>query len=216
MAESAQIANINHRHEGIADWLLANPHRQLKDCAEELRISQSHLSVIINSDAFRVYFARRRAILNDMQAQETVATLYDIVRKANAVVLKELEKEDAAAGFALDASTKALKSLGYGAASITVNDNRKQVAIGVVDRSTLEASRERLQRRTNALSEDRRDDIIGQVLPQATEFCVETQAPRGGESEGEELREENPPMVGGESWPDVSPVSVDSLLDIRE
>jgi len=52
MAEN-QIQTVNYRHEAIINWMLTNPHRPLKDCAEELGYTQAWLSTIIHSDMFQ-------------------------------------------------------------------------------------------------------------------------------------------------------------------
>lgn len=56
-----QIARVSHRHHAIIDWLLVNPHeKNLEVLCDQLNITRSWLSIVMNSDAFREEFSRRR------------------------------------------------------------------------------------------------------------------------------------------------------------
>jgi hypothetical protein len=220
MAQSLQVKNVNHRHEGIADWLLANPHRKLGECAEEMQLTRTHLSVVINSDAFKVYYNRRRATLNDFQAQRAIQSLYEIATRSAKVVAEELEKADCSATFALDANTKALKSLGYGTnGNVTINatQNTQQNNFGAVDKATLTRARGRLMESgaNDAISEDTGQPDESEVLPQPAELCTEAAETLGSPSQGEELREESIEVVTGDSGASLSSLAVDLLL-LRE
>src|SRR3990167_5133055 len=51
------MQGLNHRHEGIIKWLIANPSRKLGECAAELGFTPAYLSIIIHSDTFRAAIA---------------------------------------------------------------------------------------------------------------------------------------------------------------
>lgn len=65
MAESAQIKNVGWWHERLADWLIANPHSTLAEAAAFFDCSRSWISIVKNSDAFKVFFAKRSAHASD-------------------------------------------------------------------------------------------------------------------------------------------------------
>lgn len=52
MAQSASIAKLSIRHEAILQYLLANPIVTMGEVAEKFGVTQSWLSVVMNSEAF--------------------------------------------------------------------------------------------------------------------------------------------------------------------
>ena len=52
MAQSASIAKLSIRHEAILQYLLANPIVTMGEVAEKFGVTQSWLSVVVNSEAF--------------------------------------------------------------------------------------------------------------------------------------------------------------------
>lgn len=85
MAE-VQIHSVSHRHEAMADWLLANPTiRNLQEMANHFGYSRSWLSIVMNSDVWKEYWHERRT--------NYVATLEDGIQRAQMdVALKALQK----------------------------------------------------------------------------------------------------------------------------
>jgi hypothetical protein len=59
MAQSAQIAKVNHWHERLADWLIANPDKPLSEAAKAFNKTQPWISTVIHSHAFEDYFRLR-------------------------------------------------------------------------------------------------------------------------------------------------------------
>lgn len=106
------IASLNHRHEAIALWLLANPDRPLKECAAQLGYSQSWLSIIINSQAFRDYYGKMR---EEMDGPEIISLREKLTGLAHMTVERLAEKaqhvEDPSK--LLEIADKALHRLGY-------------------------------------------------------------------------------------------------------
>jgi hypothetical protein len=54
------------RHESVLRWLIENPPKKLKDCAEATGYSRTHISRIVNSPDFR---RRYRAIRKNIQEE---------------------------------------------------------------------------------------------------------------------------------------------------
>ena len=50
-------AKLSHRHRAIAQWMLSNPGRSLRDCADELGYTQAWLSTVIHTDIFQAHIA---------------------------------------------------------------------------------------------------------------------------------------------------------------
>ncbi len=61
-----ELQRINHRHEQIINWLIANPDRPLGDCAREFEYTQVWLSQVIHSDAFQALYTERARELHGM------------------------------------------------------------------------------------------------------------------------------------------------------
>lgn len=107
-----EIASVSHTHEAIANWLIANPHRSLRECADAFGYTQSWISVIIHSDAFR-------ARLREKQGGEFDRLSADILTKLRAAADVGIEKLQAhlekceEPAFILDATDKVLHRLGY-------------------------------------------------------------------------------------------------------
>ncbi len=65
MAQSVQIKRINPWHDRLADWLIANPGRPRSEAAKLFNVTESWLSVVINSDAFQDFFRERSREVSD-------------------------------------------------------------------------------------------------------------------------------------------------------
>lgn len=161
MAASAQIAEVNHRHEAIADIMLSFPDLKKGEIAEMLGYTQAWLSSVINSDAFIFYYDNRRLEYNAALHQETVNKLYEVAIKATEKVSDLLDAEDIDPRFVLDAKDKALHRLGYGPSrpaageSVGVQNN-----IYVASPDGLMQARERM----NEFHQKKSEVIDGEVL----------------------------------------------------
>ena len=61
MAQSAQIAKVNHWHQRLADWLITNPASKLSEAAKHFGKTQAWISTVIHSDAFQDYYQKLSA-----------------------------------------------------------------------------------------------------------------------------------------------------------
>ena len=134
-------------HEAISDYLIANPEARGGDVAEFFKVSESWLSIIKNSDAFKQFHsAKRKEHFDNVSA--------DVVAKLTATAEMSLDEIN----FRLEAGNRekltlrdlgetakiALGGLGFGrdrgGGSTTINDNRTLV---VNDAVALAKARER-------------------------------------------------------------------------
>lgn len=53
MKQTKNYPAWNLRHEGVLRWIFEHPAAKQKDCAKELKYSESQISRIVNSDEFR-------------------------------------------------------------------------------------------------------------------------------------------------------------------
>lgn len=156
MAQSLQVKKISWWHERLADWMLSNPDKTLGEAAEFFQCSRTHLSVIKNSDSFKIYWEVRSSQYSDNLVDKSTTTLVGVQEKAGAAAeqaLDELNRRLEAAPEVmpvqqlLDISKVGLQALGYGskaspAASATqVHVN---VSAGLVSQADLEKARNRV------------------------------------------------------------------------
>lgn len=108
-----QLASISHRHQAIADWLLANPAEKLYVCATAMGVSQPWLSAVIHSKLFVEYFQKRRAVHEGfLREQITGAQLAVTLQALNK--LSEIIADEATDGrLILDTAERTAKLLGY-------------------------------------------------------------------------------------------------------
>lgn len=111
-----KLQNVSHTHDQIMNWLIANPSRPLKECADHFGYTQTWLSIVIHSDAFSSKFKERQdavftAVMHD--TPEKLKALADIAVEQLADTLsKNTDKK-----FALDAFDKIMHRAGYAPAS---------------------------------------------------------------------------------------------------
>lgn len=110
------IQRMSHTHEQIINWLLLNPQKSLRECADYFGYTQAWLSTLIHSDLFQ-------ARLRERQQQVAARVTATIPEKLQAVAdialdkLSELVAKSEDPDFVLDAADKALHRMGYAPAS---------------------------------------------------------------------------------------------------
>ena len=117
MAEGLGVVALSNKHEMIMNWMLVNPDKSLRECADTFGISQSWLSTLIHSDIFQAQLAARhegiRARIADTIPQK-MRVAADIGIQKLAEKLEESEDPD----FILDATDKLLHRMGYAPARV--------------------------------------------------------------------------------------------------
>lgn len=110
---------VNYRWEAIADLMLSSPHLKQGEIAARLGYTQSWVSQIMNSDAFRDYYNRRREGLNEDIDDAISTTLADLARVATEKSIKRIQDGNASEDFLTSARDSALSRMGYGTAQRT-------------------------------------------------------------------------------------------------
>lgn len=116
MAESAQIQKISHRHSMIMNWMVLNPDKPLRMCADHFGVTQAWLSTVIHSDVFQAEFQQKLENIHVRCAEgipEKLKVVADIALDKLAEKISESEDAD----FILDAADKALHRMGYAPSS---------------------------------------------------------------------------------------------------
>lgn len=150
MAQSLQIKNVRYRHQYIADWLIANPERDQHELAEELDLTESHLSVIIHSDAFQEYYQLRREAVHEAVADEVTSRVTKVANLTLDVLETRIERERETVGIGVvrDVAAMSLKALGFGqpsASAAATAAQQNNYFFGNVDRESLAGARDKLR-----------------------------------------------------------------------
>lgn len=148
-----QIQSLSHRHQEIADWLLANPNvKNLQVLCDRMGISRSWLSVVMKSDVFKEYFdERRRSHEKELKEKITLRQL--------GVTLQALDKleniiadEDVDDRLVFDIANKTAQNLGFGPSrgphATVIEERTQELTMRTVDPQTLAEARETIRRIT--------------------------------------------------------------------
>lgn len=148
MAESVQIQSMSYRHQAIADWLLANPERNLGECAQEMNISQSWLSIVIHSSVFKEYFSKRRTVHEETLRDRIVGAQLEVTLKALEKLSKSMDAEEIDGRFVLDVAEKTAARLGFEPRTKTrMIEEREQTFLRPVGVGTLHEAQEKITRK---------------------------------------------------------------------
>jgi hypothetical protein len=112
----ADLQKLSPTHDQILNWLVINPGKSLRECADAFGYTQSWLSQLVHSDLFQ-------ARLKEMQLQVQARVTASIPQKLNAVVDVALDKladkvaQSEDPEFLLEVMDKGLHRMGFGPAT---------------------------------------------------------------------------------------------------
>lgn len=162
--DSPTIQKLNHTHDAIARWLVANPTAPLRDCAQAFGYSQGWISIIIHSQAFKARMKELNGVADEIVVTDITARLTALAAEALEGTLDEVQKARALGGmehrgFLKATAESTLEALGYGpkgnnAGRVQVNlqnNGGGNMGVLVVDQSALAAARERMLEVTNGV-----------------------------------------------------------------
>jgi hypothetical protein len=110
------IARVSYTHDGILDFMLANPGVSKNAIAAHFGYTQSWLSQVTNSDAFLERMAKRKSDLIDPSLVASIdERLRAVAMRSLENVLEKLHAPNVDHEFSLEASRMSTKALGYGA-----------------------------------------------------------------------------------------------------
>jgi len=149
-------------HEHLADWMLANPDRNLSEAARLFDCSVNYIYMLKNSDSFKAYWELRRKQHEAALQGKVVDAVTSFTEKLSAVadmsldqLMGQLEKNATAqqvgpALIPLDelraTADLALKKLGYGITPAGgPGGNNTQVNV-TINANVLEAAREKMRK----------------------------------------------------------------------
>ena len=107
-----KLVSLSHTHEMMLNWLVVNPDRSLRECADHFGYTQSWVSSILHSDLFQAALKQKQLDIAVRVAQsipEKLRRAADIGVEKLAEKLEESEDPE----FILDATDKILHRMGY-------------------------------------------------------------------------------------------------------
>ncbi len=135
-----QIQTLNHRHEQIINWLLANPDKTLGDCAKFFNYTQAWLSQVIHSDMFQMEYQARARELGGLVVHTLNNELTALASEAIQASRERIRTGGASERFIADTTKNVLERLGYG--SPKVGNEKVQVNV-LVSGAEIMAARQR-------------------------------------------------------------------------
>jgi len=134
---------VSNRHNSIIDYLIANPAAKLRSVALTFGLTQSWLSVLIHSSAFKAKLAARQDLVFNEEVCATVEERLMGVASIATDRLLELVPRETDVKVIADTMDKTLKNLGYGqrTAGTHVHQNNTLVLGGAVDARTINRAR---------------------------------------------------------------------------
>ena len=162
-----QIQAVRWWHEQIVDYMLMCPNWTQGDLARRFHKTESWLSTVINSDAFREYKALRFAEHQSAVTKDVLAQAEDLASLGLDVMTERIRRERDAISSrtVLESAELALKACGYmgrAGPSVQVN-NYTRNSVNVADAETLARARANMQRLRDAQIVD-----VTEVLPAPT------------------------------------------------
>lgn len=144
---AVQIQTLSHRHQEIADFLLANPQiKNLQLLCNKMNLSRSWLSIVMRSDVFQEYWQKRRAEYEKDMHQRLVLRQLDVTLKALDKLDDILADDDVDDRLVFDIANKTAQNLGFAPSRrSTVTEERVQELTRTVDAGTLAQARETIR-----------------------------------------------------------------------
>jgi hypothetical protein len=108
----ADIQRISHTHEAVINWLVLNPEKSLRECADHFGYTQPWLSTLIHSDIFQMALRERQLAVAARVAQsipERLRVCTDLALEKLADKIVQSEDPD----FILDAADRTLHRMGF-------------------------------------------------------------------------------------------------------
>lgn len=104
--------HLSHTHEAVLNWMLLNPERSMRECADHFGYTQSWLSTLVRSDLFQLALKQRQIDIANRVAASIPAKLAAVADVALDKLGEMVEKSEDP-DFILDAADKALHRMGY-------------------------------------------------------------------------------------------------------
>lgn len=103
---------LSHVHEMMLNWLVLNPDKSLRECADHFGYTQSWVSTVLHSDLFQAALKEKQLAISVKVAESIPAKLRRVADIAVEKLTDSLERSEDPE-FILDATDKILHRMGY-------------------------------------------------------------------------------------------------------
>lgn len=133
------ITRINYTHDALIDAIVTNPEKTQREFAAIFGYTESHLSIIMNSDAFQEKLcSRKEEIVNPILRATIEDRMKALVQRSTEILLDRLAI-DPDPRLALKALEVTSRSLGYGAKAPQTSVQVNVAPVAVVPAKELSA-----------------------------------------------------------------------------
>ena len=113
---ATELKSLSYRHQALLNWMLANPHRQLREAAIELNYGRQYIHILVHNDLFQQAYkeackeAGKEAVFVGAQITDKLNSL---AHRALDEVDRRLEENELESRELLTAAKLSLTALGY-------------------------------------------------------------------------------------------------------
>ena len=127
-----QVSNLKPWHTRVVDYMLLVPHAKQVDIAKHFGVTPQWVGQLLQTDAFKEYYAERVRSHDEVVSKMTVGKLQSLAMTSIDKMAEKVRSSDVSFGQAREAADLALKALNYtGDVNInTGNGSTVQVAVG--------------------------------------------------------------------------------------
>lgn len=107
-----KLVRLSHTHDMMLNWLVLNPDRSLRECADHFGYTQSWVSSVLHSDLFQQALKEKQLAIAVRVAEsipEKLARAADVAIEKLTTSLEKTEDQE----FILDATDRILHRMGY-------------------------------------------------------------------------------------------------------
>ena len=131
-----QVTELKPWHERIVDWMIMNPEGKIVDVARAFGVTPQWVGQLTKTEAFKSYYTMRMEAHRDLIDEEIIRKMQGVAVAGLEETHKNIQKGELAQRDITEATTLALKSLGYGATggvnvSVKNGEGNQLVQIGV-------------------------------------------------------------------------------------
>lgn len=116
LGTGVQVMQLTHRHESIMNWMLVNPEKSLRECADYHGVTQGWLSSLVHTDLFQLTLKERQVSIQAKIADSIPAKLRTVA-DVGLEKLTTMVEDSEDPRFILDATDKILHRMGFAPAS---------------------------------------------------------------------------------------------------
>lgn len=113
---ATELKSLSYRHQALLNWMLANPHRQLREAAIELNYGRQYIHILVHNDLFQQAYKEackeqgKEAVFVGAQITEKLTSL---AHRSLDEVDRRLEENELESRELLTAAKLSLTALGY-------------------------------------------------------------------------------------------------------